>query len=330
MQLWQVLILGALQGVSELFPISSLGHAVLLPALLAWTVTEGTIANVQCTTAAPCSFVNYEGQDKYLALLVAFHLATAIALLFFFWRDWLNVVRSLLGSLQRRALVYDRGSKFAWLLVAGTIPVGIIGLLAEKRVRDLFTNPTIVAVFLIINGFIMLLGEFLRRRSVGQFANEPEAVGVGSGRGDTYVRRSQTPQNISRPGLATEDLSFAQGGGVGLAQALALLPGISRSGVTMVTGLFFGLTHEEAARFSFMLATPVIGLAAILKVPSLFGSENRDILGMAIAGAVLSGICAYLSVRFLMRYFKSQRLDPFGYYSLIVGIVAFIVLFVRG
>jgi len=274
--------------------------------------------------------VNYEGQDKYLALLVAFHLATAIALLFFFWRDWLNVVRSLLGSLQRRALVYDRDSKFAWLLVAGTIPVGIIGLLAEKRVRDLFTNPSIVAVFLVINGFIMLLGEFLRRRSVGQqFADEPEAVAVGGG-GDTYVRRSQTPQSSSRPGLATEDLSFGQGAAVGVAQALALLPGISRSGVSMVSGLFFGLTHAEAARFSFMLATPVILLAAIYKVPSLFSSENRDILGMAVAGAVLSGICAYLSVRFLMRYFQSKRLDPFGYYSLIVGIVALVVLFVRG
>lgn len=337
MQLWQVLILGALQGVTELFPISSLGHAVLLPALLAWTVTDTTIITtgadkvqtvLNCTSANPCSFITYEGQDKYLTLVVALHLATAIALLFFFWRDWVKVVQSLIGSVQRRQLVYDRASKFAWLLIAGTIPVGILGLLLEKRVRDLFASPLIVAVLLFINGFVMLLGEYLRRRSASQ-ATEPQVVEVGAG-SSSYVRAGQNATSTTLAGKNTEDLTLGQGAGVGLAQALALLPGISRSGATMVASLFFGLTHEEAARFSFMLATPVIGLAAIYKLPGLFKAENRDILGMAVIGAIVAGLCAYFSVRFLMRYFQTRRLDPFGYYSLAAGLIAFVVLIIRG
>jgi undecaprenyl-diphosphatase len=331
LQLWQALILGVLQGVSELFPISSLGHAVLLPALLAWTVTDGTVVidNVsrQCTVNAPCAFTAYEGQDKYLAFLVALHLATALALLVFFWRDWLQVVSSLVGSVQRRQLVYDRPSKFAWLLVAGTIPVGIIGFLLESRIRDLIGNPQVVAGFLFLNGLLMLLGEYLRRRTVNS-ATAPDVVAVGAG-GSVYNRSSQ--ENLVGSDLkVTEDLTFVEGATVGVAQALALLPGISRSGATMVAGLFFKLTHEEAARFAFMLATPVIGLAALLKVPSLFSKTNSDILGMAFLAAIVSGLCAFFSVRFLMRYFETKRLDSFGYYSLVAGLVALVVLVIRG
>jgi undecaprenyl-diphosphatase len=331
LQLWQALILGVLQGVSELFPISSLGHAVLLPALLAWTVTDGTaVINskvVQCTVANPCAFTAYEGQDKYLAFLVALHLATAIALLVFFWRDWLQVVSSLVGSVQRRQLVYDRPSKFAWLLVAGTIPVGIIGLVLESKVRDLIGNPVVVAGFLFLNGLLMLLGEYLRRRAVNSAA-APDVVAVGAG-GSVYNRSNQ--ENLGGSDLkVTEDLTFVEGATVGVAQALALLPGISRSGATMVAGLFFKLTHEEAARFAFMLATPVIGLAALLKVPSLFSKTNSDILGMAVLAAIVSGLCAFFSVRFLMRYFETKRLDSFGYYSLVAGLVALVVLVIRG
>lgn len=340
MQLWQALILGALQGISELFPISSLGHLALIPALLGWTVSAGTLTT-NCANLKANSFVCYEGQDQFLAFAVALHLATALALLFFFWREWLVVVKAIIGSVTRRQFVYDRESKFAWLLVAATIPTGILGLLLEKPVRNLFTNPLIIAVFLIANGFIMLLGEYLRRRSLSQLETNPAlavtpaavaattTTGSVGGGGTTYSSpKSSNP--LVTTSKSSEDLSFSQSVGIGLAQSLALLPGISRSGAAMVAGLFAGLTHEEAARFAFMLATPVIGLAALYKVPSLFkGTTSHDILGLAVAGALVAGICAYISVRFLMRYFETKSLAPFGYYSIVAGVAAFILLLIQ-
>lgn len=324
MNWWQALILGALQGISELFPISSLGHLALIPALLHWTVPAS--ASPACGNYAAGTFICYESQDQFLAFAVALHLATAIALLIFFWKEWITVIRAIIGSIQHRQLVYDRDSKFAWLLVAGTIPTGILGVLLEKPVRNLFSSPVIVAVFLFINGFIMLLGEYLRRRSVAM-QEAPDVVAVASG-GQTYVRTGRDMQRAT--GKISEDLTLGEGAVVGLAQSLALLPGISRSGTAMVASLFMGLTHEEAARFSFMLATPIIGLAALYKVPDLFKPEGKDILGMAVVAAIVAGICAYISVRFLMRYFETKRLDPFGYYSIVAGLIAFLVLVIRG
>lgn len=312
MQLWQALIIGAMQGISELFPVSSLAHTILLPALLRWDI-------------------DYEN-SSFLSFVVALHLATAVALLIYFWRDWLKVFKAYLGSLQQRKLVYDRESKFAWLLVAGTIAVAVFGLVLEKQLRKFFEDPKffwLVAVFLIINGGIMVYGEFLRRKADATAekdaevyrANREKLVGV-------KLPAAEAPAPISLKNV--EDLNFAQGAIVGGAQILALFPGISRSGVTIVGGLLYRLTHEEAARFSFMLATPVIGLAALLKVPDLFKPEARDILAMTIPSAILAGVSAYLSVRFLMRYFETKRLSPFGYYCIWLGLLSLIVFQVRG
>ena len=260
MLLWQALILGLIQGVGELFSVSSLAQTILLPAL---------------------------------------HLATAVALAIYFWKDWEIVIRAFLGSLQRKKLVYDAPSKFAWLLVAGTLVVGAVGGAFEKRFRVFFDDPKyywIVAAILVVNGVLMLAGDFAKRKAALQ-AERKKA----------------------------EELSFPQGILVGAAQTLALVPGISRSGVTIVGGILAGLSYEEASRFSFMLATPVIGLAALLKLPALLKSPAA--IKLAAPAALVSGVAAYLSVAFLMRYFKHNRLSPFGYYCIAFGAFAMMALF---
>jgi undecaprenyl-diphosphatase len=327
MEFWQALLLGILQGISELFPVSSLGHTILIPAMLGWKI-------------------DYEN-THFLSFLVAMHLATAIALLIYFWASWRSVILAFVGSARHRQLVYDRESKFAWLLVAGTVVVGLVGLVLEKPIRTLFEDPKLfwlTAVFLMLNGGLMLVGEYVRRRATQPVGATQSSVAVPAMAGRQGIQRSplgglqaSLSSNPSpafttaiEPGKAAEDLSFVQGAGIGATQTLALLPGFSRSGLTIVSGLLAGLTHEEAARFSFMLATPVIGLAALLKVPDLFKPDMRDMLTMTLAAAILAGVTAYLSVRFLMRYFETRRLDPFGYYCIVFGAFALVVLLIRG
>ena len=291
MQLWQALVLGILQGVSELFPVSSLGHTILVPAILGWNLNE-------------------TGGD-FLAFVVALHLATAMALFIYFWQSWREVLLAFVGSFQRRQLVYDTKSKLAWLLVAGTLLVGIFGLIFEKPLRQLFNDPKtswIVAILLIVNGGIMFYGEYMRKQA-------------------ELDNHAQKPARLLKN---VEELSFGEATGIGASQILALFPGISRSGVTMMTGLWAGLTHEAAARFGFMLATPVIGLAALLKIPHLFKPEAKGILGMTILAALLSGITAYLSVRFLMRYFETKKLSPFAFYCIGAGVVSLVIIIIRG
>jgi undecaprenyl-diphosphatase len=281
----QALILGALQGIAELFPISSLAQTILLPALLKWDMS------------------NRENPD-FLAFVVLLHLATAIALLVYFWKDWKVVILAWIGSAKRGQLVYDEASKFAWLLVAGTIVVGAVGLVFEKKLRKLFEDPKyiwVVAAVLVLNGVIMILADVVKKQVEKK---EGEAA-----------QRKRAPE-----------LSFIEGAAVGATQVLALVPGISRSGVTIVAGLLAGLSYDEAARFSFMLATPVIGLAAVLKVPTLLHHEARHMLNIGIPAAIVAGITAYISTHFLMRYFRHNRLAPFGVFCIVWGAFALIVL----
>jgi|SRR5580658_2866830 undecaprenyl-diphosphatase len=280
MVIWQALLLGLIQGVAELFPVSSLGQTILIVNLFKW-----------------------ETGNDFLAFLVALHLATAVALLIYFWADWGVVFRAYAGSLRQRKLVYDGPSKFAWLLVAGTIVVGAVGVLFEKHLRTFFENPRyawIVAAILVLNGLLMLFADMVKKRTA-----------------------TPTPEQ----GKRTEDMTLPEGAAVGAAQTLALFPGVSRSGAAIVGGLLAGLTYEEASRFAFMLATPVIGLAAIRELPTLLGHEARPILVPAIAGAVVAGIAAYLSVSFLMKYFRHHRLAPFAYYCIAFGLVSLILLY---
>ena len=329
----QAIFIGLLQGVTELFPISSLGHNVLLPAL------------VGGSWAADLNVASSE--SPYLAFVVGLHVATAIALLIYFWRDWVRIVRgffSSIGQLVRPAAGTSRwqlqsaDERLAWLIVVATIPVGLVGLVFEHEFRVLFGKPIRAAIFLVINGLILLAGEFFRRkasvRADQEIAHERELVAVGSARRTGTARHAaghqaereaeyeqgiQSDQRLSTQGYLSALL-------IGTAQILALLAGISRDGVAMVAGMFGGLSREDAARFAFLLATPVILAAGVLKVPDLTGPLGNGIQGQILVGSVLSGVGAYLSVRFLVRYFRTRTLTPFAIYCIVVGLGSAIYL----
>ena len=281
----QAIIIGVLQGVTELFPISSLGHSVLGPAWLGWENLVGSQSS---------------GESFYLAFLVGLHLATAVALLVHYRRDWVGIGRGLIRSTATRRITTPE-ARLGWLLIVATIPVGVLGLIFEHSLRTLFAKPLAAAVFLTVNGVILLGGELVRRRV---------PVPVRS------VGAAAALQTRSR---SIDELSFGNGLLIGAAEILALFAGISRSGVTMVAGLLRGLDHEHAARFSFMLATPVILAAGLYKLPDLLGPNGNGIRGQILVGSIVAGLAAYASVRFLDRFFRANTLLPFAVYSLAVG-----------
>jgi undecaprenyl-diphosphatase len=287
-------VIGAMQGVAELFPISSLGHSVLLPA-----VVGGSWAR-DLNVRSP--------ESPYLAFIVGLHVATAIALLVYFWRDWVRIIAGLATSVTRRE-VRTSDQRLAWLLVLATIPVGLVGLVAEHWFRTTLARPTPTACFLAVNGVILLVAERLRRR-------DPD---LDSTYVDERITGPESDVRVARQSTGSAVL-------IGSTQILALAPGISRSGIAMVGGLLRGLSREDAARFSFLLATPVILAAGALKLGDLFGPLGDGIRGQVLFGSVLSGIGAYLSVRFLTRYFATRSLRPFGVYCIVAG-VACAVLF---
>jgi undecaprenyl-diphosphatase len=290
-------VVGAMQGVAELFPVSSLGHSVLLPA-----VVGGSWAR-DLNVRSP--------ESPYLAYIVGLHVATAIALLIYFWRDWVRIIAGLATSIVRRE-VRTSDQRLAWLLVLATIPVGLVGLLAEHWFRTTLARPTPTACFLAINGVVLLLAERLRRR-------DPDLD-------STYVdERITGPESDAR--LARQSTGSAVL--IGSTQILALAPGISRSGIAMVGGLLRGLSREDAARFSFLLATPVILAAGALKLGDLFGPLGDGIRGQVVFGSILSGVGAYLSVRFLTRYFANRSLRPFGIYCIVAGVGCAVLFTVR-
>jgi undecaprenyl-diphosphatase len=277
----QALILGALQGLSEPFPISSLGHAVLLPKLLGWDI--------------------HQNDDYFLTFLVATHCATALVLFLFFLDDWKRIWFGFVRSVKGRSTPRDLDARLAWVIIIGTIPAGILGVALEHKLRSLFASPTSAAIFLTINGLLLLAVERFRRR--------PPRPGDGEGDGDERIAK----------------MGFRQALGIGAAQALALIPGISRSGVTMGGGLLAGLSNEDAARYAFLLATPVIGAAGVLKLPELFGSAGDGVRGQALVGAIAAAITTWLAVKLLLKYFETSRLTPFGYYCAGAGIFCLIV-----
>jgi undecaprenyl-diphosphatase len=290
---FQAIVIGLLQGVTELFPISSLGHSVLLPGWLGWdNLVRGQSA----------------GESFYLAFLVGVHVATALALLVFFRQDWVRIIGGFFRSLRRRR-IESPDERLAWLLIVATIPAGITGLLLEHTFRTVFAKPFAAALFLTINGLILLGGERVRRR-----AEVRELARAHPTRGGADVEEGRQ--------LAT--LDFKEAGAIGVAQTFALLAGISRSGITMVAGLVRGLNHEDAARFSFLLATPIIFAAGIYKLPDLAGHNGEHVRGQVLVGSLCAAVAAYLSVRFLVRYFTSHNLNPFAAYCLVVGVASMI------
>jgi undecaprenyl-diphosphatase len=285
----QAIVIGIVQGITELFPISSLGHSVLLPELLGWDkLVTGQSAD----------------ESFYLAFLVGLHVATAIALLVFFWREWQAVIAGFFSSIRHRRMETP-DERMAWLLIIGTIPVGLVGLIFEHNLRTLFAKPTAAAIFLTVNGLILLGGERVRRRA------EVRALAA------THSHHDDPGGEVGRD---LDSLELREGAFIGSAQILALFAGISRSGVTMVAGLLRGLDHEDAMRLSFMLATPIILAAGVYKLPDLLGHNGDGIRGQVLAGSIAAGIAAYLSVRFLDRWFRTRTLTPFAVYSLVVGV----------
>ncbi|MBV8045524.1 MAG: undecaprenyl-diphosphate phosphatase [Paludibacterium sp.] len=266
------ILFAIMQGISELFPVSSLGHGVILPDLLHW---------------------NLDRQDpSFLAFMVMLHLGTALALFIYFYRDWLSLLG---GFIRAGGRPVTPESRLVWLLIAGTVPAGLIGLLLEKKLRALFGSTTFVLAVLIVNGIILIAGDMMRQ----------------SGRGRTL-----------------DELSFFGALKIGLVQALALIPGISRSGVTLIAGLRQGLSYAASARFAFLLATPIIGAAGVLEVPKLLHEKSQIPLSLALGCGLLSGFFAYLSTWVLMRYFNKheiQALRPFGWYCIGLGLVGLLL-----
>ena len=284
---FQAIVMGLVQGLTELFPISSLGHGILVPAWLGWT-----------------NLVNSQSQSEsfFLAFIVGLHVGTAVGLIIYYRKTWAALFRGLFTQV---AAVKDEGVSSLWrlddpktnpnyrllfILAVATIPVGV---LFEHKLRVLFSEPLAAAIFLTINGLILLLGERLRRR-----------------RG----------RHIKGAHVATMSVPGAVG--IGSSQILALFAGISRSGVTMVAGLMDGLDHEESANFAFLLATPVILLAGLLKLPDLFGPLGDGVRMQTFVGALCAMVTALFSVHFLTRWFTTKTLIPFGIYSIVIGLIS--------
>jgi undecaprenyl-diphosphatase len=310
---FQAIVIAVVQGVTELFPVSSLGHSVLVPAWIggSWQ----TLVTQSSQSTSETSF--------YLAYIVALHVATALALLVFFWADWKRIIVGFFRTLgdvfrTRRIPEDDADARLAWLIIIATIPVGITGLALEHVFRTVFAKPVAASIFLFVNGLILFAGERFRRRASIEADAEIAAEAHGGPR---------TQEDIELAAASDMRLSHVpvlDSLRIGLLQVAALLPGISRSGITMVGGLWRGLSHEDAARFAFLLATPVILAAGVLKLPTLFGSAGDHIHGQAAVGFVICGITAYISVRWLVKYFETKRLTPFAIYSLIVGLISFV------
>jgi undecaprenyl-diphosphatase len=311
---FQAIVIAVVQGITELFPVSSLGHSVLVPAWIggSWQ----SLVTQSSQSSSETSF--------YLAYIVALHVATALALLVFFRADWERIIRGFFRTLgdvvrTRRMPEDDADARLAWLVVIATVPVGITGLALEHVFRTIFAKPVAASIFLFVNGLILFAGERYRRRA------SVEADAVVAEHAHAGGRRSE--EDIELAAASDARLAHVSVGDslrIGLLQVAALLPGVSRSGITMVGGLWRGLSHEDAARFAFLLATPVILAAGVLKLPTLFGSAGDHIHGQAAVGFVVCGITAYISVRYLVRYFETKRLTPFAIYSLVVGLISFV------
>jgi undecaprenyl-diphosphatase len=288
---FQAIVLGVLQGATELIPVSSLGHTVLFPTLFRWH-------NVVAWQSQP--------ESPWLAFVVMLHVGSAVGLLIYFWRDWVAIIRAFFATLGKRRIETPT-ERLAWLIICATIPVGILGVALEHPIRVALAKPLSAAIFLMFNGCILIGAERFRRRS------EVAALATREGTKADGGRRLDT-------------LDFKEAGVIGVAQSSALIAGISRDGVVMTAGLARGLDNSDAARFAFLLATPPILAAGLYKVGDLTGKlGNGGVRGAAVIAAVCAAITAVITVHFLTKYFKSRSLIPFGIYCLLFG--AFMVVF---
>jgi len=278
---FQAVVMGLLQGVSELFPVASLGHSVLFPSLFGW---ENLVRSQS------------DSESFFLAFLVGLHVATAIALIIFYWEEWKRIVLGFFSSIGKgKATTPDE--RLSWLLIVATIPAGLVGVVFEHSLRILFAKPLAAAFFMVLNGILLFV--------VDRFRRQPAET-----RSDGSL--SATAQNL-------KIMKYRDAGLIGVSQILALFAGISRSGITMIGGLLRGLSYQDAARFSFLLATPIILAAGVYKVPDLLGPNGEGVRSQVLVGSLAAGVAAYFSVRFLDRYFRDRKLTPFGIYCAAFG-----------
>jgi undecaprenyl-diphosphatase len=282
---FEAIVLGFLQGVTELFPISSLGHTVLFPTLFGWNA----LVDAQSRS-----------ESFWLAFVVMLHVGSALGLLAYYWRDYVVIIRAFFRTLPKRR-VDDADERLAWLIVIASIPAGVIGLALEHPLRTLTAKPEIAAIFLMVNGGLLLAAERFRRRAEVRELAEREGAKADGAR-------------------KLETLEYREALVVGFAQSTALVAGISRDGVTMGTGLARGLDHSDSARFAFLLATPIILAAGIFKLPDLTGHLGDGIRGQAIVACAVAAVTAVFTVRFLVGYFKTRTLTPFASYCLVFGL----------
>jgi undecaprenyl-diphosphatase len=282
---FQSIVLGVLQGVTELFPISSLGHTVLFPTLFGWH-------NIVAWQSEP--------ESPWLAFVVMLHVGSAIGLLIYFWRTWIEIIGAFFATVRKRKIETST-ERLAWLVIVATAPVGILGLLLEHAVRVALAKPLAASIFLVVNGVVLLGAERLRRR--------------------TEVRELAAREGMKRDGgRRLETLEYREAAIIGFAQSFALIAGLSRDGLCMATGLVRGLDNEDAARFAFLLATPPILAAGVLKLSDLTGPLGAGIRGEAVIAAVAAAITAIITVHYLTRWFKTRTLTPFGIYCVLFGV----------
>ena len=283
---FQAIVLGFLQGVTELFPVSSLGHTVIFPNLFGWS-----------------NIVSWQSQPEspWLAFVVMLHVGSAIGLLIYFWKDWVAIIRGFFATLGKRRIETPT-ERLAWLIIIATIPVGILGLALEHPLRTLFAKPLAASIFLVVNGFVLLSAERYRRRAEVRELARREGAKADGGRV-----------------LAT--MEYREAALIGVAQSSALIAGISRDGVCMASGLARGLDNYDAGRFAFLLATPPILAAGIIKFPDLTGPLGAGIRGAAVIAAIVAAITAVFTVHFLTRYLRTRNLKPFGAYCIVFGAI---------
>ena len=282
---FQAIVLGVLQGVSELFPVSSLGHTVLFPTLFGWH-------NIVAWQSRP--------ESPWLAFVVMLHVGSAVGLLIYFWRDWVAIIRAFFATLAKRRIETPT-ERLAWLIITATIPVGILGLALEHPVRVALAKPLYASIFLVVNGLILLSAERFRRRS------EVRALAAREGLNDEGARDLDT-------------MGYREAAVIGVAQSSALIAGISRDGIVMTAGLVRGLDNSDAARFAFLLATPPILAAGLLKIGDLTGPlGDHGVRGAALIAALFAAVTAVGTVHFLTRFFKTRNLTPFGIYCIVFG-----------
>lgn len=306
MNFLQAVVIGLIQGFFEIFPVSSLGHTVLIPSWIggSWA----TLVRQESLSESP-----------YLAFVVGLHLANAVALVLFYLREWARIIAAFVRTVVRRRIETDT-ERLAWLIVIATIPVGIIGIALEHSFRVLFAKPLAAAIFLTVNGAILFTGEYFARRrrdETSEATPDPSTAAPARFRDEHIITIDAATERDLTTTIKTKSAFF-----IGLSQALALFAGISREGVVMVGGVLRGLSRENAMRFAFLLSTPVIFAAGVLKVPDLMGTLGNGIRGQVLAGSAATVVASIVTLTFLSRYFKTRTLVPFAIYSVLFGVAS--------